>query len=339
MRPDRPEPGSVRFFLDLNACCPYGNFVMDDRFPSHVTLVEVGPRDGFQFEKTILPTPLKLEIICGLLMAGLTHVQVTSFVHPRKVPQMADAEALLKRLPRNPGISYSGLVLNLKGVERARQARLDCVEISLSVSDTHSRKNAGISLQDGVRQAREMIRFAADGGMRIVLSLQCAFGCAYEGEIPPNRVYQIGQSLLDHAPSGAIIRFSLADTTGMAHPHLIAKLLKKFDPVMKALPVGLHLHDTRGLGLVNLMTALECGVRHFDTALAGMGGCPFVPDAAGNIPTEDTAYMLEKLGIETGVNIARVAKCSRRLAKYFDKRFPGKLYRLEEDEKACAKPL
>ena len=292
--------------------------------PNKVTLIEVGPRDGFQFEKKIVPTNLKVEIISDLVDAGLKDIQVTSFVHPDVVPQMADAEELLKILPKRKGVCYSALVLNKNGVERARLAGLEHIEISISASDTHSRKNAGMPFEKALETGKDMIRLAREYNMEIRAGIQCAFGCVYEGRISEERVLKIASDFLKMG----IQTLAISDTTGMANPLSIQNLIKKLPPDGGNTPIVLHLHDTRGLGLVNVMSAMECGVTRFDTALAGMGGCPFVSGAAGNIATEDTAWLMKSLNLETGVDISKVAECSQKLEKFFEKKFPGKMHRL-----------
>ena len=292
--------------------------------PEKISLIEVGPRDGFQFEKKIIPTNLKLEIISGLVDAGLKDIQVTSFVHPDVVPQMADAENLIQHLPKNKDVRYCGLVLNEKGVERANLSGLQQIEISISASDTHSRKNAGMPLEKAQEIGKQMIRLAQEYNMEIRAGIQCAFGCVYEGKISKQRVLKIASDFLKMG----IETLAVSDTTGMANPFLIKNLIKKLILEVGNTPLVLHLHDTRGLGLVNVMTAMECGVTHFDTSLAGMGGCPFVSEAAGNIATEDTAWLMKSLEIDTGVNISKVATCSQKLEAFFKKKFPGKTHRL-----------
>ena len=292
--------------------------------PDKITLIEVGPRDGFQFEKKILPTNLKVEIISDLADAGLKDIQVTSFVHPDVVPQMADAEDLLKRLPKRNDVRYCALVLNEKGVERARLSGLEHIEISISASDTHSRKNAAMPFEKALEKGKEMIRLAQEYKMQIRAGIQCAFGCVYEGRIPEERVLKIASDFIKLG----IQTLAISDTTGMANPLLIKNLIKNLMPKVGKTPIVLHLHDTRGLGLVNVMAAMECGVTRFDTALAGMGGCPFVSGAAGNIATEDTAWLMKSLNLETGIDISKVARCSQKLEKFFEKSFPGKIYRL-----------
>ncbi len=295
-----------------------------NRLPEKVTLIEVGPRDGFQFESRIIPTSLKVDIIKGLVTAGIKHIQATSFVHPLRVPQMADAEALVQALPRWEGVTISGLVLNQRGLERAHHVGLMDVEVSLSASDTHSRKNSGMALDEAVRQARQMVHFAKAKGMHVRAGVQCAFGCVYEGNVGPERVARM---VLDFLEEG-VDAVALSDTTGMATPGSVRRLLANVMPTLGGTPAIVHLHDTRGLGLVNLMAALESGITRFDSSLAGMGGCPFVPGAAGNIATEDVVYLLNSLQITTGVDIGKVSECSLRLEEYLGKRFAGKIYRL-----------
>ena len=234
---------------------------------------------------------------------------------------MADAETLLRRLPKRNDVRYSALVLNEKGVERAHLSGLQHIEISISASDTHSRKNAGMPFEKALEKGKDMIRLAQDYKMEIRAGIQCAFGCVYEGRIPEERVLKIAKDFLKIG----IQTLAISDTTGMANPLSIQNLTKQLLPEVGNTPVVLHLHDTRGLGLVNVM---ECGVTRFDTALAGMGGCPFVSGAAGNIATEDTAWLMKSLNIETGVDISKIATCSQKLEDFFEKKFPGKMHRL-----------
>ena len=296
-------------------------------FPDTVNLAEVGPRDGFQLERRLIPLDLKLDIIQGLVKAGLKQIQVASFVNPKRVPQMADVEALIRRLDRSADCLYTGLALNRRGVERAHAAGLEAVEISISASDTHSRKNAGLSLSEAIEAGAGMIRTARDFGMRIIASLQCAFGCVYEGAIPVSRVTEMARRFQNLE----VERISLADTTGMATPRSVDTLLSRLLPKIENTAVGLHLHDTRGLGLVNLTAGLSHGISWFDTAFGGMGGCPFVTGAAGNIATEDTDYLLTSLGIATGIHRPAVSECSRKMAGFLERSLPGKLYRLTEE--------
>ena len=297
---------------------------MTANLPKEVTLIEVGPRDGFQFERQMIPTEMKVELINDLVEAGLKHIQVASFVNPARVPQMADAEAVVSRLPESPGVVFSGLVLNPKGLQRALRTGLKHVEISISASDTHSRKNAGVSFGQAVTRMKAMIRLARTENMGVRAGIQCAFGCVYEGDISQERIL----GLVRYYAANEVDAIALSDTTGMADPLSVKRLLQTLMPECGEIPLVLHLHDTRGLGLANLMAALECGVIQFDTAMAGMGGCPFVRGAAGNIATEDTVHLMDSMGISTGVDIAGVSRCSYRLEDYLAKQFPGKMHRL-----------
>ncbi|MEJ2474518.1 MAG: hydroxymethylglutaryl-CoA lyase [Desulfobacterales bacterium] len=296
----------------------------NNEYPDQVTLIEVGPRDGFQFESKIIPTSLKVEIISGLVAAGLKQIQVTSFVHPQRVPQMADAESLLRALPAWENVDLSGLVLNRQGLERAHRAGLRQVEISISASDTHSRKNTGMPLDEAFQRGQEMVALARKYGMYVRAGIQCAFGCVYDGAISLQRVVDMARVFIDQGAAA----LALADTTGMADPPAIRRMVTAVHRAAGETPLILHLHDTRGLGLVNLMAALECGVTRFDTALAGMGGCPFVAGAAGNIATEDTVYLLDRLQVKTGISIKEVAACSIKLENFYGKTFAGKMVRL-----------
>ncbi|MGB5745918.1 MAG: hydroxymethylglutaryl-CoA lyase [Desulfobacterales bacterium] len=297
---------------------------MDIELPKKVTLIEVGPRDGFQFEKQFIPTELKSEIICRLVEAGLKHIQVASFVNPSRVPQMADAEEVVSRLLESAGVIFSGLVLNAKGLQRALRAGLKHVEISISASDTHSRKNAGVGFDQAVTRMKEMIRLARAENMGVRAGIQCVFGCVYEGNVSRERIL----SLVRYYAANQVDAIALSDTTGMANPVSVKRLLQTLIPECGKIPIILHLHDTRGLGLANLMAALQCGVTQFDTAMAGMGGCPFVRGAAGNIATEDTVHLMDSMGISTGIDIIGVSKCSHYLEDYLSKQFPGRMHRL-----------
>lgn len=291
---------------------------------TNVVIEEQGLRDGFQSEPKVVPTARKLELVDALVDAGITRIQVCSFVHPKRVPQMADAEALCAGLVRHPGIVYSGLVLNLKGVERAVAAGLDHVAASISASDTHSRKNAGMSLDEAQSKYAEMVRTAKADGLTVRGGLQCAFGCRFEGWIDPDRVIDLARRHLDLD----IDELALADSTGMANPRAMQDLTGQVVDLAGDRPVILHLHDTEGKGLANALAAIEVGVRYFDTAFGGMGGCPFIKGATGNIATEDLVTMLHQMGIETGVDVRAVAAISSDLETLFDKRFPGSMHRV-----------
>ncbi len=296
-----------------------------DRLPASVILTEVGPRDGFQFESAIIPTDLKIEFIRMLADAGFSRIQAVAFVHPEKVPQMADAAEVARRLPRRDGLTWSALALNLRGVERALDAGMERIEASVSASDAHSLRNAGMDRRAALGQGVAMIRRAAAGGATVIGGIQCALGCVFEGEIPIERVAEM---VAEMAGAGADA-ITLADTTGMGNPLSVSRLLERVLPVAGGLEVGMHFHDTRGLGLANLAIALGFGIRSFDASVGGLGGCPFVPGAAGNIPTEDTVHLLAAMGIETGIDLERLKGCARALSVYLGRTLPGRIYRLD----------
>ena len=293
-------------------------------YPERVVITEVGPRDGLQMEGRSVPTDKKVALIKGLAQAGLQAIQVASFVHPAKVPQMADAEAVVDRLPRDDGVRYSGLALNHKGVLRALRTWVPWIEISVAASDAHSRINAGLPMSRIWDEIDKMMTAALGAGRRVRASIQCSFGCSEAEPADDMQILKMAETLLGYG----IHQLVLADTTGMATPPKIKHLLKEVMPMAAGTPVGLHLHDTRGMGMVNVMAGLEMGITHFDTSLGGLGGCPFVQGAAGNIATEDTAYLLDSLAVQTGIEIPKVACWSQRLSRFFGRTLQGKLYRL-----------
>jgi hydroxymethylglutaryl-CoA lyase len=295
-----------------------------------VTLIEVGSRDGLQREEP-LSTETKLKMIEALVATGLRRLQVTSFVHPDLVPQMADAEKLCAHLPERDEVVYSGLALNDVGVERAADAGLSHVDLSVSTSDTHSRKNAGMPLEEARTSLLEIIELAQDRGLHVRAGLQCVFGCAYEGTVPVSRVVEMAREIVEAGAEW----LSLADSTGMAGPRQVEEVVSRVQEVAGETPIILHLHDTRGLGLANVWAGVEAGVRHFDTAFGGAGGCPFIPGATGNIATEDTIYLLERLGIEVEADRDAIAEVSLRAEDLLDKTLPGKHHRLYERQPAA----
>lgn len=295
-------------------------------FPARAELIEVGLRDGLQTLDTPVPLERKLATVEALIDAGLRSLQVTSFVHPRLVPQMADAEALCAALPERPDVLYSGLALNVRGVERALAAGLTAVDVGVSVSEAHNRRNANASVDEGMARLAEMVALARAGGVRVRGGLQSAFGCAYEGAVPQARVVALAERVL----AMGVDELTLADSTGMANPLQIERMLDSVRPLAGGVPIVLHLHDTRGLGLANVTAALRRGVTRFDTAFGGLGGCPFIEGATGNIATEDTLYLLDSLGVATGVSLPGVAAVSRDFEHLLGRALPAKLHRLPE---------
>ena len=303
-------------------------------YPQKIIIEEQGLRDGLQSEKTFLPTHKKLELIRAVADAGLKRIQVTSFVHPKLVPQMADAEDICKGLDKNSDVIHSALVLNTKGLERAAKAGLKHVAASISASDTHSRKNANASLPEARKRIAEMIKTGQTLGLTLRGGLQCVFGCRFEGRIDPNVVFDMIKEQLDLG----VEEVTLADSTGMANPIAIQEISGKIIELAEDKPVCLHLHDTEGKGLANALAAMQVGITHFDTAFGGTGGCPFIKGASGNIPTEDLAFMAGQMGIETDIDIEKIASISRSLEGFFNKSFSGKMHRVidRKDIQVCA---
>jgi hydroxymethylglutaryl-CoA lyase len=293
-------------------------------YPKSVVIEEQGLRDGLQNEAKVVPTAKKLEIIEALVEAGLKKIQVASFVNPQIIPQMADAENLCAALKKHAGVVYSALVLNPKGMQRAADAGVSHVTASISASNTHSQRNAGMSLDLARRQFSEMVALGKKSGLTVRGGIQCVFGCRYEGRIDPNTVTDMLKEQLDFG----IDEIELADTTGMADPGAIQQICGTLRSLAADRPVYLHLHDTEGKGLANALSALQVGITHFDSTFGGMGGCPFIKGATGNIATEDLAFMLEQIGITTGLDIKKIAGISRSLEDFLGKRFSGKMHHL-----------
>ncbi|GMQ80999.1 MAG: hydroxymethylglutaryl-CoA lyase [Rhodothermia bacterium] len=289
-----------------------------------IEICEVGPRDGFQFENTPIPTPTKLEIIRGLVAAGIPRIQVTSFVHPAKVPQMADAEDVIAALTPSESVIFSGLCLNMKGLHRAAETGLKDLDLSIATNESHGLDNVDMTVEQGVLEAVEMVTEAHRLGLRVQLGLQTVFGYGYPGDTSLDEVTLIAEKFSEMN----VDSISLADTTGMANPRMIREHVSAVRKVIGETPLVLHLHDTRGLGLANVFAAWEAGVSRFDTSLGGLGGCPFIKGATGNVATEDVVYLFDEMGLETGIEIPLVAECSRKISDRLGRDLAGKMYRL-----------
>lgn len=293
-----------------------------------VVIEEQGLRDGFQNEAKCAPTDFKLAVIDALIEAGLRRIQVCSFVHPKYVPQMADADQLARALKRSSRdgeeVIYSGLVLNLRGVTRALDTGLDHLAISLSASDTHSQKNTRKTLKEARAGFKEMVDLAKSQHVQVRGGIQCAFGCRYEGEIDQQVVLDLAKEHLDRG----VDELALADSTGMAHPRQMFELLPTLLELAEGKPVILHLHDTEGKAMANVLAALQSGVRHFDTGIAGMGGCPYIESASGNLATEDLVHFVEQLGYSTGIDLNALLKPIEHVESFFGRTFSGKMGKL-----------
>jgi hydroxymethylglutaryl-CoA lyase len=261
-------------------------------------LQEVGPRDGLQNEKRILSPDIRADLIDRLADAGLPRIQIGSFVNPRLVPQMAGTDEVWHRIDKKAGVRYSVLALNRKGIQRAIGAGIPHVDIYVSVSESHSLKNVGTTVREALDEALVMIQLAQDSGIGVTAGVMCAFGCFYEGTVALEKVNEI-VAALNAKSQGEIV---LADTAGMADPECIKRTIESTAGIVEVPRLAVHLHNTRGFGIANLVAALNMGVRRFETSICGLGGCPFIPGAAGNVSTEETVNILECKGVSTGID-------------------------------------
>jgi hydroxymethylglutaryl-CoA lyase len=303
--------------------------------PRAIDLYEVGPRDGLQNELRSLPTTDKVRLINGLVDAGLRRVEVTSFVSPRWIPQLGDAEKLLGQLERRPGVVFSALVPNLRGLERARAAGLEEAAVFLSVTESHSRKNINKSVAEGIAAAREVAAGALRLGMRVRGYLSTVWGCPYEGLTPVSRVTDVVRQLADCG----LYQLSLGDTIGVGTPTQTAEILAAVMPLVPDSSLALHLHDTRGTALANALVGLAMGVSTFDSSIGGLGGCPYAPGASGNLATEDLVYMLQGMGMQTGVDLGRLVQAGELAQELIGRKLSGKYLQaaLGEREKLASR--
>ncbi|MEM1179805.1 MAG: hydroxymethylglutaryl-CoA lyase [Acidobacteriota bacterium] len=288
-----------------------------------IEIIEVGPRDGFQMEKTFVPTELKIETIDRLARAGLKEIEATSFVHPRVVPQMRDAAEVMAGIDRVPGVSYLALVPNFRGAERAFDAGVDGLRVVVCVTETYNQANVGLSVAESLERFERIAEAGAARGVRADAVLGASLGCPFEGEVPIERVVQVAR---DFVASGSR-SLGIADSAGLASPPQVRRLLGAVRDALPEIPLWLHLHDTRGLGMANAFAAIEMGITRFDTSLGGLGGCPVVVGAAGNIATEETVYMCHEMGLSTGVDLDGVREASRGVQAFLDRTLPSRVLR------------
>jgi len=286
---------------------------------SKVSLLEVGPRDGLQSEPTILPTDVKRDFIIKTMDAGIKQIEVTSFVHPKKVPQMADAEKLVESLPDREDVSYIGLIMNQRGFERARDCGIDEVGMVIVSTDTYNMKNQNVVTQESIDNWLRIASDAKSAGIRTNVIIACSFGCPYEGEVDPELIASIAEKVLEGEPN----ILGLADSVGVAVPNQVKKTFSLIKELAPNIPLRTHLHNTRNTGLANAAAAIEAGVSIIDASTGGIGGCPFAPKATGNIPMDDLLYMLDRSGIETGVNLKKIVSTSEWLEEKLEHSVPA----------------
>jgi hydroxymethylglutaryl-CoA lyase len=285
-----------------------------------VRIREVGPRDGFQSWPDFIPTDLKLEVIRLLLEAGIQEMETTSFVSPKAIPQMRDAAEVMAGVPRD-GCIHSPLVPNLKGATLALDSGADKLVVVISASDEHNKANVRRSIAESLSDLKSIFELCRQEGKPVAGAMAVAFGCPYQGEVPEDDVYRLAEAYI----GGGAASIILADTTGMATPPRVIRLIEGFTRRFPDTPYSLHFHNNRGTAIANLYAAVEAGADTFDTALGGIGGCPNVPQAAGNLATEDVVFMLEDMGCDTGIDLMKLITASLRLESILGRTLPGQV--------------
>jgi hydroxymethylglutaryl-CoA lyase len=292
-----------------------------------ILIHEVGLRDGLQMEKQIVPTEQKIVWADALMAAGVDIIQLGSFVHPTKVPQMADTDALFKHY-QEPGrkpshVTLAGLVLNEKGLERGMACGVEMFCMGVSASETHSQKNTGMSVGEATGRIIAMAKQAVNAGKRTQVSVQSAFGCGYEGYVPPERVLQIARKFLD----AGLKNISLADTAGHATPERVSEMFNAIFQVDPSAECTCHFHNTYGLGIANCCAAMRAGVKYFESSVAGLGGCPFTKVAGGNVCTEDLVHYLHRIGVRMDIKLDQIIATANQVATQFNREMPGMVYK------------
>lgn len=290
---------------------------------SRIEIVEVGPRDGLQNEKVSFSTDSKVALIERLIAVGARRIEAVSFVNPKRVPQMADAEAVMARVPRRDDVKYIGLVMNARGFERALACGVDEVNVVIVASDTFNRRNQGVGTDDSIRTLGEIAAGARAAKMPLSVVVAAAFGCPFEGEMPIGRLIDVLGKIAEHSPR----EVALADTIGVGAPNAVTERFAALKRVMPDASLRAHFHNTRNTGLANAYAAVAAGVTALDASVGGMGGCPFAPAATGNIPTEDLCYMLERMGIDTGLSVPALIEVSKWLESHLGRDVPALLGR------------
>lgn len=293
---------------------------------NRVTVYEVGLRDGLQNEPAFVSTEAKVELATKLADAGLRRIELTSFVSPRWIPQLADHVEVVENAPRRPGLRYSALVPNPRGLQGALQAGLEEIAIFMSATESHSKKNINKSVDEALRVLKDVTKEAKRHGIFVRGYLSTVFGCPYEGPVDPARPHELTVRLFEEL---GVDEVSLGDTIGVGNPSQVRALLSRLDGDVDFSRLALHMHDTRGTALANVLAGLDLGVRTFDSAFGGLGGCPYAPGASGNLATEDLVYMLEGMGFDTGIDLDRLFMASERAADLLGKALPSKVFQSE----------
>jgi hydroxymethylglutaryl-CoA lyase len=290
---------------------------------ARVEIVEVSPRDGLQNEARVLDTGTKLSLIDRAIRAGVRRMEVTSFAHPERVPQMADAEAVMAAVPRDLGVTYIGLVLNRRGGERAIAAAVDEVNVVVVATDTFSTRNQGMTTAEAIAVWADIAAQARSGGVRPTVTIAAAFGCPFEGEVDIDRVAEVAAGVAQHGPA----EIALADTIGVGVPSQVTELTSRVADLAPGVPLRFHFHNTRNTGYANAVAAVGAGAAALDASIGGVGGCPFAPAATGNIATEDLVYLVERMGLDTGLSLGELSETAAWLGEQLGKQVPGLLGR------------
>ena len=291
------------------------------RLPDRVTMCEVGTRDGFQIEPDFIPTDTKVEVVNLLSEAGIPRIEVTSFVHPKAVPQLRDAEEVMARIRRRPGTRYAALVPNDKGAVRAVDAGVDAIHTVLSASESHNLANVNMTIAESLEKLRAVMQVAARASLHVGCGISTSFGCPFEGEVPVAQLESVVRRLVDMGARA----IGLADTTGMANPRQVGGVLEHLMPRFPGIEWTLHTHDTRAMAIPNILAAMELGVTNFDASIGGLGGCPFAPGASGNVCSEDLVHCLHAMGVATGIDLDRLLTASRRVQEVVGRALPGQI--------------
>ena len=294
-----------------------------DHLPPDVTLYEVGPRDGLQNESRMVPTDDKVKLINGLSETGLRAIEITSFVNPKWIPQLADGGDVSRRIARKPGLIYSALVPNRQGLDAAVAAGMKEVAVFMSASETHNKKNVNKTIAQTLEAFRDTVPPALAAGLRVRAYVSTVYGCPYEGAVDPGKAVELARSLRELG----CYQISLGDTIGVANPRQTRDVLTRVLAEIPAPEVAVHFHDTRGTALANILVSVDMGITTVDAALGGLGGCPYAPGASGNVATEDVVYMLEGMGIRTGIDLDRLVDCARLASTLVGHEVPSKYYR------------
>jgi hydroxymethylglutaryl-CoA lyase len=291
------------------------------KLPARVTLCEVGTRDGFQIEPDFIPTEVKIEIVDRLSATGVPRIEVTSFVSPKAVPALRDAEAVMAGITRRPGTRYSALVPNDKGAVRAVDAGVDDLHTVVSASESHNLANVNMTIAESMTKLRATFEVAHRAGLPVYSGISCTFGCPFETDVPLPNLERVVRQLVDMGARG----IGLADTTGMANPVQVQRTIEHLAPKFPGVEWTLHTHDTRAMAIPNILAAMELGVTHIDASIGGLGGCPFAPGASGNVCSEDLIHCLHSMGVETGIDLDGYLAVSRRVQDVVGHLLPGQI--------------